>query len=157
MYRSEVGRLLVVDGDNRLRGIVTRSDLLKVHARLDAVIRDEVSHQVLRRTRTIPPGVVQASVDGGVVTLTGHTARKTTAVAASRLTETVPGVIDVVDQLTFDLDDTVTAAPARQSVEHDPLLGWRIGRFPAWSADAASGDRVTVHDVQPATTTAAPR
>ncbi|RSM73817.1 hypothetical protein DMB66_02640 [Actinoplanes sp. ATCC 53533] len=157
MYRSEVGRLLVVDGDNRLRGIVTRSDLLKVHARLDAVIRDEVSHQVLRRTLTIPPGVVQATVDDGVVTLTGHTARKTTAVVAARLTETVPGVTDVVDQLTFDLDDTVTAAPARQSVEHDPLLGWRIGRFPTWSAEPASGDRVTDHDVQTATTTAAPR
>ena len=36
MYRRGVGRLLVVDRDNRLRGIVTRSDLLKVHARLDA-------------------------------------------------------------------------------------------------------------------------
>ena len=36
MHRRGVGRLLVVDRDNRLRGIVTRSDLIKVHARLDA-------------------------------------------------------------------------------------------------------------------------
>jgi hypothetical protein len=72
------------------RGIVTRSDLLKVHARLDAVIRDEVLHQVLRRTHADdPPGVVEATGDAGVVTLAGHTARKTTAVAAARLTETV--------------------------------------------------------------------
>ncbi|MFC7535680.1 CBS domain-containing protein [Actinoplanes sp. GCM10030250] len=32
MYRGGVGRLLVVDGERRLRGIVTRSDLFKAHA-----------------------------------------------------------------------------------------------------------------------------
>ena len=110
MYRRNVGRLLVVDGDGRLRGIVTRSDLLKVHARLDAVIRDEVMQRVLRRTLTIEPGAVQATVDDGVVTLTGRTARRTTALAAARLTEAVAGVTGVVDRLAFDVDDTVAAA-----------------------------------------------
>ena len=38
------------------RGVVTRSDPLKVHARFDAVIRDEVLHLVLRRTLKIPQG-----------------------------------------------------------------------------------------------------
>ncbi|MFI7426864.1 CBS domain-containing protein [Micromonospora sp. NPDC049836] len=142
MYRREVGRLLIVDGDNRLRGIVTRSDLLKVHARLDAVIRDEVIHRVLHRTLAIQPGDVQATVDDGVVTLTGRAARKTTAVAAVQLTEAVPGVTGVVDQLTFDIDDTVAAAPARQAAEGDPLLGWWIGRSPAWPADEAPRDRI---------------
>ena len=148
MYRSEVGRLLVVDGDNRLRGIVTRSDLLKVHARLDAVIRDEVIHQVLRRTLMIPPRDVQATVDDGVVTLTGHTARKTTAVTAAQLTEAVPGVTDVVDQLTFDLDDTAAATPARQAAERDPLLGWWIERPPTWPAGQAPAARTGNHDEQ---------
>jgi BON domain/CBS domain len=157
MYRSKVGRLLVVDGDHRLRGIVTRSDLLKVHARLDAVIRDEVLHDVLRRTLAIPPGNVEATVDDGVATLTGHTARRSTAVAAARVTETVPGVTEVVDQLTFDLDDTVMATAVRRANEHDPLLGWRAGRFPAWSAPVTPGDRVTGHDVRTATRPAAPQ
>jgi hypothetical protein len=155
MYRREVGRLLIVDGDNRLRGIVTRSDLLKVHARLDAVIRDEVIHRVLYRTLTIPPGDVQATVDDGVVTLTGRTARKTTAVAAVQLTEAVPGVTGVDDQLTFDVDDTVAAAPTRQTTERDPLLGWWIGRSPAWPADGAPGDRIGSHDEQATTRSAA--
>ncbi|MGC4795636.1 BON domain-containing protein [Micromonospora saelicesensis] len=154
MYRSEVGRLLVVDGDRRLRGIVTRSDLLKVHARLDAVIRDEVIHQVLRRTLWIPLGDVQVAVDDGVVTLTGRTARKTTVVAA-RLSEAVPGVTDVVDQLTFDVDDTVAAAPARQAAERDPLLGWWIGRLPAWSAGSGPADRIGDHEQQIVTRSAA--
>ena len=56
MYQKKVGRLLVVDGNGRLVGIVSQRDLLKVHARLDAVIRDEVMQQVLRRTLMIEPG-----------------------------------------------------------------------------------------------------
>jgi CBS-domain-containing membrane protein len=153
MYRREVGRLLIVDGDNRLRGIVTRSDLLKVHARLDAVIRDEVVHRVLHRTLMIAPGDVRATVDG-VVTLTGRTARKTTAVAAAQLTEAVPGVTDVDDQLTDDVDDTVAVAATPPTTERDPLLGWWIGRSPARPADGAPGDRIGSHDEQATTRSA---
>lgn len=138
MHRNNVGRLLVVDNDNRLRGIVTRSDLLKIHSRLDAVIGDEVMHHVLDDTLAIPPGTVQAAVDEGVVTLTGRAAHKTTATAAIGLTEAVPGVTDVVDRLAFDVDDTVTAAPPSPAAKRDPLLGWWIGR-----AGRASGHRVT--------------
>jgi len=113
MYRRGVGRLLVVDRENRLRGIVTRSDLLKVHARLDAVIRDEVMQRVLDRTLRIRPGAVQAAVEEGVVTLTGHVERRSTAVTAAQLTHTVPGVTDVHDELTFDIDDTRPAKDGR--------------------------------------------
>jgi CBS domain-containing protein len=155
MYRSEVGRLLVVDGDNRLRGIITRSDLLKVHARLDAVIRDEVIHRVLHGTLAIPPGDVQATVDDGVVTLTGRIASKMRAVAAVQLTEAVPGVTDVVDHLTFNVDDTAAAGPSRRA-ERDPLLGWWIGRTPVWSgAQVVPAGRTGTHDKQAATRSAA--
>jgi CBS domain-containing protein len=132
MYRRGVGRLLVVDRDKRLRGIVTRSDLLKVYSRLDAVLREEVTQRVLM----IRPGAVQATVDDGVVTLTGRTARKTTAVAAARLAETVPGVAGVVDRLTFDVDDTDTVASPHQATEHRPFRGLRTARPPARSAAA---------------------
>jgi CBS-domain-containing membrane protein len=135
MHRRGVGRLLVVDRDGRLRGIVTRSDLIKVHARLDAVIRDEVLQRVLHGTLMIRPGAVQATVDDGGVTLTGRTTRRSTAVAAVRLTEAVPGVTDVVDQLAFDIDDTVAAAPPRRAIARHPLHGWWIGRPHARSAD----------------------
>jgi signal-transduction protein with cAMP-binding, CBS, and nucleotidyltransferase domain len=134
MYRRGVGRLLVVDRDSGLRGIVTRSDLLKVHARLDAVLRDDVMRQVVGRTPQIRPGTVQATVDDGVVTLTGRTARKTTAVAVARLTATVAGVTDVVDLLTFDVDDTVTAAP--RATERHPFRGLRNAHPPAQPAAA---------------------
>jgi CBS domain-containing protein len=137
MYRKGVGRLLVVDGDERLRGIVTRSDLLKVHAQLDAVIRDEVVHRVLHRTLMIPPGKVRVTVEDGVVTLSGRTARRTTAVVAARLTEAVAGVTGVVDRLTFDVDDTVAAEPVPPTAASDPLRSWWIGRRPRRSAAKA--------------------
>jgi CBS domain-containing protein len=155
MYRRNVGRLLVVDGNGRLRGIVARSDLLKVHARLDAVIRDEVMQQVLRRTLMIEPGAVQATVDDGVVTLTGHTARKTTALAAVQLTEAVAGVTAVVDRLTSALDDTVTVPGTSPPVEPDPLRGWSIQRRSARPFAHATEDRRAGHHAQKATRAAA--
>jgi CBS-domain-containing membrane protein len=148
MYRRGAGRLLVVDRDNGLRGIVTRSDLLKVYARLDAVVRDEVMQSVLLDTLRIRPGAVRATVDEGVVTLTGRTERKTTAVAAARLTEAVPGVTDVVDRLTFDVDDTIATAPAPQPAERDPLRGWWTRPRSARSGDGAAKHRIAGHDRQ---------
>jgi CBS-domain-containing membrane protein len=32
-----------------------------------------------------------------------------------------------------------------------PIVGWRIGVFPTWSADVASRDRFTDHHVEPST------
>ncbi|MET0417661.1 MAG: CBS domain-containing protein [Actinoplanes sp.] len=106
MHQHAVGRLLVADADRGLRGIVSRSDLFKVHDRLDAVIRDEVMHHVLLDELRIRPRAVQVTVDNGAVTLHGRTARRTTALAAARMTELIPGVTDVDNQLRSDVDDT---------------------------------------------------
>ncbi|AGZ41000.1 CBS domain-containing protein [Actinoplanes friuliensis] len=140
MHRTKVGRLVVVDEQHRLRGIITRSDLLGVHSRLDAVIRDEVL-QVLGGTLPIQPGAVEVSVDGGVVVIAGRTARRTTAVAAVRLTETVPGVTEVVDRLTADVDDTAAVVPERRTSSRDPLLGWWTERLPVWWREDDTGTR----------------
>jgi hypothetical protein len=112
-----------------------------VYSRLDAAIRDEVAHQVLVDTLGIGTGAVRATVDEGVVTLTGRTGRKTTAVAAARLTEAVPGVTHVVDRLTFDVDDIIATAPAPPPADRDPLRGWWTGPRPA-SGEGAVKDRV---------------
>jgi len=127
MHRHDVGRLLVTDHAGRLAGIVTRRDLLRVHARLDAVIRDEVAHRILHRTLMIEPGTVQVAVDDGVVTLTGRTGRKSTTLAAVALTTAVAGVTEVVDRLTFDTDDTVSP-PAPRPPAHHAMHGWWLGR-----------------------------
>jgi CBS domain-containing protein len=151
MYRSHVDRLLVVDGDGKLRGIVTRSDLLKVHARLDAVIRDEVMQQVLGRTLMLRPGSVHATVNGGVVALVGRTDYRTSALAAVGLTEAVAGVTAVDDRLAFDVDDTMAPPETPERAAPDPLRGWWLGagqsRTPA--AEAA-GDRLPGREEQKA-------
>ncbi|GAB1689735.1 BON domain-containing protein [Krasilnikovia sp. M28-CT-15] len=109
-YEPQVTGATVIDADRKLRGIVSRSDLFKIRDRLDSVIRDDVMQRVLLDELGIRPGAVQVTVDDGVVTITGRTARRTTALAAARMAEQVPGVTDVVDLLTSDVHDT--AAPA---------------------------------------------
>ncbi|MFK0110019.1 CBS domain-containing protein [Streptomyces sp. NPDC091217] len=106
MAARHVERLPVLDVENRLVGIVTRRDLLKVFLRPDAEIRTEVVDEVLVRALWLPPRTVEVSVAEGVVTLTGHMERKAEAEIAVSMTRQIDGVVDVVDELTYRLDDT---------------------------------------------------
>jgi CBS-domain-containing membrane protein len=105
MDAEQVKRLPVVDAGGRLLGIVARSDLLKTYLRPDPDIRDDVVDDVLRGGLLVDPMAVEVDVADGVVTLRGRVDRRTTAAIAVRLTAGVPGVIDVVDQLTWEFDD----------------------------------------------------
>jgi CBS domain-containing protein len=145
MHRRDVGRLLVVDHTDRLVGIVTRGDLLKIHNRLDAVVRDEVVQRVLRRTLLISPEDVQVGVDDGLVTLSGRVHRKSTTLAAVGLTEAVAGVTGVINQLAFDRDD-ITPVPAARRPGHDPFTSEAGGvgnvghSFAAYAAEAVRSE-----------------
>jgi CBS-domain-containing membrane protein len=105
LARHGIKRLPVVDGQRRLVGIVSRADLLRLFLRDDQAIRREVSEEVLVRGLWVQPYNVTVGVRDGIVTLAGRVERKSMIPAAVRLTRTVPGVVDVVDQLTFDRDD----------------------------------------------------
>ncbi|MFD4208340.1 CBS domain-containing protein [Micromonospora tulbaghiae] len=105
-----VKRLPVVDDLGRLVGIVTRGDLLKVHLRPDAGIRRDVVEEVLWRSLGVRDGVVDVTVDRGVVTLTGQVERRSTAQLAVRLARQVSGVVEVVDALGYATDDAPMAA-----------------------------------------------
>ncbi len=106
MDEERVKRLPVVDEQGRLVGIVSRRDLLRVYLRDDAAIRDDIREQVLRRTLWMDPDMVTVTVDRGVVTLAGTADRRSTAQITIRLCEGVDGVVDVVDQLGYEYDDT---------------------------------------------------
>jgi CBS domain-containing protein len=97
MGAARVKRLPVVDGDGRLVGIVARRDLVRMYARPDREIREDVIEGVLRPL-WIKPSAVRVRVRAGVVTLSGDVDTATEAVVVS-LTEATPGVVDVVDDL----------------------------------------------------------
>ncbi|CAL9344888.1 Inosine-5'-monophosphate dehydrogenase [Streptomyces sp. enrichment culture] len=111
MERHRVDRLPVVDEEDRLIGIATRRDLLRVFLRTDEEIRRDVADDVLTRALGLPPGAVTVSVRDGMVTLRGRLERRSDVPLAGRLAWRVDGVVGVVSDLTFRVDDTRPGAP----------------------------------------------
>ena len=105
MQRHKVWHLPVVDADDRLLGIVSRGDLLRIFLRPDAEIREDIRSDVLGDTLELAENAFKVSVDGGVATLAGNLELASTAAAAIRLAATVPGVVHAVDRLTWSNDD----------------------------------------------------
>jgi CBS domain-containing protein len=105
MHQEGVKRLPVEDDLGRLVGIVTRSDLLKVHLRSDAAIRRDVTEEVFRQILAIEPGQVSVESTDGVVTLAGRTHFRSTADQTLQLTRQVPGVVAVAGEVSYDIDD----------------------------------------------------
>ncbi|MER5467569.1 CBS domain-containing protein [Streptomyces sp. NPDC002685] len=107
MERHRIERLPVVDEEDRLIGIATRRDLLRVFLRTDEEIRQEVTDEVLGRTLSLPPHSVIVSVGDGVVTLEGRLERRSEIPRTIQLTWRVDGVVGVMNSLTFRVDDTL--------------------------------------------------
>ncbi|HEX7744097.1 MAG TPA: CBS domain-containing protein [Micromonosporaceae bacterium] len=110
MAIERVKRLPVVDEANRLVGVVSRGDLVRIYLRSDDEIREAVTREVLTEVLWIEPGRIDVAAHGGVVTLTGKVDRRTTALIAVRLAAGMPGVVRVVDEIEFDYDDSELAA-----------------------------------------------
>ncbi|MET7982930.1 CBS domain-containing protein [Streptomyces sp. NPDC005281] len=115
MERHSVERLPVVDEEDRLIGIATRRDLLRVFLRTDEEIRREVADDVLGRALSLPPHSVIVSVGDGVVTLEGRLEHRSEIPEAIRLTWRIDGVVGVMNSLTFRVDDT---RPAERHPSH---------------------------------------
>ncbi|GAA5613201.1 CBS domain-containing protein [Streptomyces platensis] len=113
MEKKRVKRLPVVDDSGRLIGVISRSDLVQLFLRRDRAIQEEVLEEVLTRTLGVAPSAVTVEVSDGHVTLTGSLERKSLVPIAVRLCESVDGVVEVVDRLSYLRDDTVhgPAAP----------------------------------------------
>jgi CBS domain-containing protein len=100
-------RLVVTDEADRVLGIVSRRDLLKVFLRQDDEIAKEISTEVLDPAVLPSDSDVRADVRGGVVTLDGVIELRSLALILVRLVRRVDGVVDVRDHLSFRVDDTL--------------------------------------------------
>lgn len=114
MERRGVERLPVVDEADRLIGIATRRDLLRVFLRADEDIRRAVAEAIGGGAEELPPDTVLVSVRDGVVTLSGQVERRSRVAEIVHTAWCLEGVVGVVNTLGFGVDDCAApAGPAR--------------------------------------------
>jgi predicted transcriptional regulator len=99
MTARAVKRLPVLRNE-KLIGIVSRSDLVRAYARPDSEIERELKDRVLFRVFWLEPGRVTVTVHGGEVTLEGTVDTEADVEALPRLVRRVPGVVSVTSSLT---------------------------------------------------------
>ena len=105
MIDRNVKRLPVVDADRCLAGIVSRADLLWVFLRPDDEIAEEIRYEVFARVLLQEPTYTVAVTDG-IVRLSGKLDRRSSVEIAERLVRAVDGVVDVVNGLSYQVDDS---------------------------------------------------
>ncbi|HEX2746237.1 MAG TPA: CBS domain-containing protein [Streptosporangiaceae bacterium] len=110
--RHQVACLLVTDENDKLLGMVSPRDLLRVFLRPDAEIRAEIISGVLTGYLGTNPALVHVDVTDGVVRLAGELELKSMLSLVMPMIRDVDGVIDVEGQLSYAIDDTRLPAAA---------------------------------------------
>jgi CBS-domain-containing membrane protein len=105
MEAAGIKRLLVVDDNGRLAGIVSRRDLLRLYTRSDAETLAAL-HDGMLHSLWIDPSTLDMRVVDGIVTLAGQVDKRSTAAILVAFALGTPGVVDVVDRLDVEVDDT---------------------------------------------------
>jgi CBS domain-containing protein len=95
LHDRGVRRLLVVDENGRLAGVLTRNDLLRVFLRRDDDIEADVEG-ILRRWEPALHERARASVRDGVVTVRGEVGSQDDVDALVTVIELLDGVVEVV-------------------------------------------------------------
>lgn len=120
MERRGVKRLPVVDEEGYLIGIVSRADLVKALAKDDAQTAADVTEAIDILGRETFSNL-EVEVDDGVATIRGMADRKSTKELAVKLASRTPGVVEVVDRITFEIDDSRVRIPNTP----DPRFNWQ--------------------------------
>jgi osmotically-inducible protein OsmY len=77
-----------------------------VYLRTDSEIGDEIRDEVIASYLGCDPGRAVVTVADGIVTLAGEVERKSMVPLAARMARSVDGVVDVVNRLTYAVDDS---------------------------------------------------
>ncbi|MFB9557167.1 CBS domain-containing protein [Streptomyces roseoviridis] len=102
MERRRIDRLPVVDEEDRLIGIATRRDLLRVFLRTDEEIHESVAGVVRPHASSHDAGGLHIDVRDGIVTIEGVAGPGIDTTALVRSAWRVDGVVGVVNRLTAD-------------------------------------------------------
>lgn len=110
---AEVGvrRLLVVDEDGKLVGVLARRDLLKVFLRTDEQIRDDVVGEVFGEVLAADPAQISVEVTDGFVSVLGQFDRRSEVELADRLIRALLGVVGLRNELQYVFDDVTLGVP----------------------------------------------
>lgn len=98
--------IMAEHGVNTLAGIITPRDLLRVYLRTDDDIRREILGEVISKYLGCDPDRADVAVTDGIVTLRGEVERKSMVPLAARMARSVDGVVDVVNELAYAIDDS---------------------------------------------------
>jgi CBS-domain-containing membrane protein len=115
MASARISRLLVVDENGRLTGILSRRDLLGCFLRSDEEIRDEILNQLILRELFMDPGRFVVRVEDGRVSVQGQIERRSLIPILERSIRHVEGVVSVEARLGWDWDDTELHHEVRRS------------------------------------------
>jgi CBS domain-containing protein len=105
MQTEDVKRIPVVDDHRRIVGLVSRADILRVFARSDNEILDEIEDDLIRRVLWIDPRRADIRSTDGNVVLRGRLETRSDAELLAELAGRVDGVISVENHLEFDVDN----------------------------------------------------
>jgi CBS-domain-containing membrane protein len=106
LHEHHVKRMPVIDSAGHLAGIVSQGDLLRVFLRSDEAIASEIRTEVFGDELGTNLALARVDVAEGVVTLSGEVQDKSMIAVAARLVHAVDGVVDVVNHLSYAVDDT---------------------------------------------------
>lgn len=105
IQKHQVKRLVVLDAEERLVGIVSRRDLLAGLDRSDAEIRSDVIDGVIPRWLLADPAGLRVEVQGGIVRLEGVVGRRSDAEVLAHLVRGLDGVVEVDSAVDYRWDD----------------------------------------------------
>ena len=101
MQSHRIQRLPVVDGDGRLEGIVSRSDILSVFGRSDEEIRREITQDVIADGFFTDPARLTVTVHNGIVTLEGEPGSAVLGAGIAGQAEHLEGVVAVRNRFVY--------------------------------------------------------